>query len=334
MKNLSLLALIVLSGFGYSQSYNQRYERIKPQTCHIEDFELVGNVKEVLTQKFSLNSNGEYVPSEYDGASILRFNKNGTLKEKIDLLTNGDTFQKEYYSYTATSLLATITIFGYSNTNNGIEVSQQGILTYSYDQNGRLIRIGLDGNDPYERKYAYDSKGRLVVDECADFKDEYVYEGDSNKILSCTTHDYSQYMDLSSVSTYHYSASNQLKSITVKINDREHSFRDYMTTYYEDGKLEMISTGDTLNINLNSGRTSHYYNDKGYLSSENSYSVYLGEGDAKRESNFTYTFDKANNWTERVEEMKSAHSLENKVKENWSSAEVRKLKTQRTISYY
>lgn len=320
-KILTLIALFpFLAG---AQSYHERFEPVSQSKHLLKDFELTGKVKEVVSEKLTKDSAGNYVPDEYGTKEIYRFDDKGRLTEKIVLLKGdsdmySDTFSKDYYTYNADGKLATVT----PNEN------------YVYDDKGRLIEISATGNNPEKRTYTYDEKGRLIVDECSRFKDVYDYNGGSENILTCTFNDADLSFDLSGVITYRYWESGHVKSKTMKRNDRNHHFRDYIMTYYEDGKLSMISTGDTTNINLNSGRTSYFYNDKGLLKHTDSYNVYLGEGDALSKVDYSYEYDENGNWKDRLEVRLSIHSLENKAKENWDQAERVESKTTRTITYY
>lgn len=320
-KILALIALIPL--FAGAQTYHDRYEPVSKSKHLLKDFGLTGQVREVISEKLTRDSAGNYVPDQYGKKEILRFDNQGRLTEKIVLLRGdansySDTFSKDYYTYNAAGKLASVT----PNEK------------YTYDDEGRLIEISTTGNNPKSRTFTYDEKGRLIVDECSRFKDAFDYDGDSENILTCTYNDTNLSFDLSGVITYRYWETGHIKSKTMKRNDRKHHFRDYIMTYYEDGKLAMISTGDTTNIEINSGRTSYFYNEQGFLKHTDSYNVYLGEGDALSKVDYTYEYDENGNWKNRHEVRVSIHSLTNKAKENWDQAERIKSKTARIVTYY
>lgn len=328
MKIKTLAFVALLPCLTNAQSYHERFEPIKQQDHLLENFDLTGKVKEMVTEEFTKNKEGKYELAQYGSKEIYRFDQKGRLTEKIVVLNKmdsevGDTFSKEYFTYNAQGLLENIR-YDHYNSND----------IYTYDKEGHLLSIENNGNNPSKRSFTYDAKGRLLTDECSNFKDEYKYEGNSDKVLSCTFNDSDKTFDLSGVITYAYWSNGNVKSKEMKRNDREHHFRDYLVTYTEEGKLSMISTGDTTNIDLNSGRTSYFYNDKGLLRHMNSYNVFLGEGDALSKTDFTYEFDKTGNWTVRFVSTMSSWDMDYKAKENWDKAMLDESKTVRTITYY
>ncbi|CAG5082101.1 hypothetical protein [Parvicella tangerina] len=310
-----------------AQAYSDRYEAVGEDPHTLSDFNLHGAVKSVSTKQYKSDENGELVLDEYAATTVQEFSKTGKLLSTLILKNNGDTLSYVSYAYDKADNL---------NQKTG----EYGWKTnYTYGDSGITSAIKKVKETVYERHYKYDEQGRLISDKYSymgspEFEDIYTYEGKTDQIKKCELKRFdTEPFDFSAVAKYEYHPNGAVKSFQKIMNVDEYAFRGYTQFFDEHGNMTEAIGGDSIN-KKSFDHIHQTFDELNNIVSKKAYHIYTGEGDAKEHTTHTYTYDKKDNWTEKISNIAYQYSIEGHVLTEPEEVVEKKEKQTRVITYY
>jgi hypothetical protein len=329
MKLFITLLSFWLLNISYGQEQKDRYEAVYYELHTLRDFDLKGNVQQVITEHLEPKGEENELAPAFIGKTELNFNEEGLLTSSFEIKSDGDTFDYKYFTYNLKEQLTKVE-------------SKNVFFTYAYDKAGNLIVMQYHnkGTIRYTRKLSYDGLNRLLTDQMFSgldpvFTDEYTYVNKTDQILTCVTkvHPYQGFNERTETKTYAYHKNGSIKSISKVANSTGSTLNNYIRTYNESGDLLTYVEGDP-DFDPASLNEQYTYNSDGNLVKLHAYYVYLGEGDMLSDNRYLYEWDATKNWVEYTIMSTSAWSLENKAKEITDVQEKIVNQKKRTITYY